>query len=181
MKNFVSVSDFNIAEKMNQSIDRLMEKAEEAVQETVIELYGEAVSKTPIKEGGTISSWEAKVDNVPVSTSDYYYSRAVDSRGTAREIGRRFKSEIRPAILGQPLGTEYRLENSNIHVLMLENGRYKQPPREYKEKIPPYYMQNPPFSLTAGGYSKKAPYGMVKITLIQSGNIWNKMFRRYSS
>jgi hypothetical protein len=178
----------NFAERVAQSMHKLETHAKKAIYATIADVSEEVVSKTPVKAGDAIGSW--KFSSRPFSGFSVKYFNASSAATTAwshsrsEQIAQLFRSSIN-AILS-PEGLEnksFYLSNECNYILLLENGGYGSV-WHYSDPFPPYYPPSifgKPFILTAGSFSKKAPRGMVKITLLEASDIFGVNVRKHSS
>lgn len=167
-----------------KAIDRLLSKVDRAMKETAIELFTSAVAKTPIKTGEAISSYQASVKTPTNGVGINYFNSNEDtntewSRAKAQQLAQDFKLNITPLIYASNISDNLYLTNDCPYILKLENGGYKVPPSEYFNTLFPYYTNRAvPFTLTTGGYSKKAPSGMVKLTVLEANQIFSRNFNK---
>lgn len=165
-----------------KAIDRLLSKVDRAMKETTIELFSSAVSKTPIKTGEAISSYQASVKTPTNGVGINYFNPNEDtntewSRAKAQQLAQDFKLNITPLIYASNISDNLYLTNDCPYILKLENGGYRG--YVYQSEMPPYYTNRAvPFTLTVGGYSKKAPSGMVKLTVLESNQIFSRNFNK---
>lgn len=172
----------NFGEDTTKAIDRLLNKVDRAMKDTTIELFTSVVAKTPIKTGEAISSYQASVKAPTNGVGIQYFNPNEDtntewSRAKAYQLAQDFKLNITPLIYAGGIADNVYLTNDCPYILKLENGGYAVPPVEYHMVLPPYYTNRAvPFTLTVGGYSKKAPSGMFKLTAIEANETFKRNF-----
>jgi hypothetical protein len=182
----------SFGEQVDESLTRILDGFKDTIAGTAVELFGEVVGRTPIKSGHTISHWKAHVGSSVVPTQEYMYSTYVPSRQTALGIAETFKSSITNAAHNAELFTNYSLVNNaddntddRPKLSVLENGGYDAVPVHESDPDPPYYPEDvyrPPFTLlTSGAISKKAPQGMVKVSLLDSSRIVSEQFQKWGA
>lgn len=170
----------NFGEDTSKAIDRLLNKVDRAIKDTTIELFTSVVAKTPIKTGEAISSYQASVKAPTNGVGIQYFNPNEDtntewSRAKAYQLAQDFKLNITPLIYAGGIADNVYLTNDCPYILKLENGGYRG--YIYRSEMPPYYVNRAvPFTLTAGGYSKKAPSGMFKLTAIEANETFKRNF-----
>lgn len=170
----------NFGQDTTKAIDRLLNKVDGAIKDTTIELFTSVVAKTPIKTGEAISSYQASVKTPTNGVGIQYFNPNEDtniewSRAKAYQLAQDFKLNITPLIYAGGIGDNVYLTNDCPYILKLENGGYRG--YEYYGEMPPYYVNRAvPFTLTSGGYSKKAPSGMFKLTVIEANETFKRNF-----
>lgn len=163
-------------------VTKMKKRMNDAVNETTVELFSESVAKTPIKTGKAISSWEASVGAGTSGVDIFYYNDKENattnwSRTKAKELAEEFKQRLRPFLYTNSDASTYRLSNDSPYILKLENGGYTD--KNYFSEKPPYYTnRTTPFTLTSGGMSKKAPNGMVKVTVMRAPSIFHDKYKK---
>jgi hypothetical protein len=183
----------SFSKQVDKAITNILDGFKNTIAGTTVELFGEVVAKTPIKSGHTISSWKASVGTSVIPTQQFYFSEYVPSKPTAFGISKTFVGTIEGPIHNAEIGTGFTLmndadstEEGEPKILVLENGGYDSIPTHETDPDPPYYPESvyqPPFTLLTGGaggaISKKAPYGMVKVSLADSGRIFHSQFNKW--
>lgn len=170
----------NFGEDTSKAIDRLLNKVDRAIKDTTIELFTSVVAKTPIKTGEAISSYQASLKAPTNGVGIQYFNPNEDtntewSRAKAHQLSQDFKLKITPLIYAGGIADNVYLTNDCPYILKLENGGYRG--YIYRSEMPPYYVNRAvPFTLTAGGYSKKAPNGMFKLTVIEANETFKRNF-----
>jgi hypothetical protein len=170
----------NFGEDTSKAIDRLLNKVDRAMKDTTIELFTSVVAKTPIKTGEAISSYQASVKTPTNGVGIQYFNPNEDtntdwSRAKAYQLAQDFKLNITPLIYAGGIADNVYLTNDCPYILKLENGGYRG--YIYQSEMPPYYVNRTvPFTLTAGGYSKKAPSGMFKLTALEANETFKRNF-----
>ena len=165
-------------EQVSLSVDRMLGNMNKVIQETTIELYSEAVMKTPIKETDAINSWSVSVNGVVASKLIAGVKSLTEKENIA--------NTIRLRLADTKLEDNYALINDIYYILLLENGGYDGIPLHDYDPYPPWYPASEyprPFTLLTSGrggpISKKAPNGMVKETMTGASNVFNIMARNY--
>ena len=170
----------NFGQDTTKAIDRLLNKVDRAIKDTTIELFTSVVAKTPIKTGEAISSYQASVKAPTNGVGIQYFNPNEDtntewSRAKAYQLAQDFKLNITPLIYAGGIADNVYLTNDCPYILKLENGGYRG--YIYQSEMPPYYVnRSVPFTLTSGGYSKKAPSGMFKLTAIEANETFKRNF-----
>jgi len=161
------------------SVEGMLGTMNKVIQETTIELYARAVIKTPIKETDAINSW-----GVSVNTPDGANKLIVMDNHEKASVGQQISSVIKDT----KLRDNYFLKNDIYYILLLENGGYDGIPIHRNDPYPPWYPESRyprPFTLLTSGrggpISKKAPKGMVKVTMLESDDVFRDMSTKYGS
>ncbi len=110
------------------------------VRKSTLEVFKGVVLKTPVDTGRARGNWNVSAGAPDTSTTQ--------SANAARGIAEAQKA------LGLPAGGVVYLANSLPYARVLEYGEYPNPPKKGKGK-------------TAGGFSRQAPQGMVRLTAIE--------------
>lgn len=113
-------------------------------------LYSQIVKKTPVDTGRARGNW-----NVSVGSADLSVTERTMKRGLKHKEGDIDADGDEPIFIS----------NNLPYIRTLEYGGYPNPPKSKSGK-------------TAGGYSKRAPNGMVGVTLANSESIFNAAVRR---
>lgn len=165
-----------------KAIDKLLHKVNMVINDTAIDLFTSVVAKTPIKTGEAISSWQASVKTPTNGVGINYFNPNEDtntewSRAKAQQLSQDFKLNIAPLIQASNIRDNLYLTNDCHYIQNLEYGYYTG--HVYYKEIPPYYVNRAvPFTLTAGGYSKKAPIGMVRLTVLEANQTFKRNFNK---
>ena len=159
------------------SVNKMLGGMNKAIQETAVELYASAVVETPIKAGDAINSW-----GVSINTADGARSLSVLTNNEKESVAQ----QVATVIAGTKLSDNYYLKNSISYILLLENGGYDGIPLHERDPYPPWYPESQyprPFTLLVAGangpISKKAPLGMVKVTMLAADRVFNEMWAKY--
>jgi len=163
--------------QVETSVNKILGSMNKVLQETTVELYSDAVVRTPIKATDAINSW-----GVSINTSDGASKLTVSSNDEKESVAQ----QVHAVIAGSKLADNYYLKNDIYYILLLENGGYAGIPLHERDPYPPWYpaSQYPrPFTLLTQGangpISKKAPKGMVKTTMAESANVFRDMCTKY--
>ena len=156
------------AQDTDRAIESLKSKFKDVMDYTSADLFESVVSKTPVKTGSAISSWEFENEAVDVFHVSYFNedenTPIAWSLARAQELSITFWNVVQPLIASGDFLQTCSIKNEIYYVNLLENGGYTGD--EYIQEMPPYYTDRPvPFTLTSGGMSHKSPLGMVKTTL----------------
>lgn len=164
-------------DQVSISVDKMLGNINKVMQETTIDLYSSTIDKTPEKKGDAKRSWGVSI-NVPFNTGGGVAS------GGGSEIG----ESVRVKIINTKLEDNYYLVNTAPYILLLENGGYDNIPLHEDDPYPPWYPASEyprPFTLLTQGLhgpiSKKAPEGMVKVTMLGASRVFEEMARKYGS
>ncbi len=182
----------DFGEQTQKAVNNILTGFQQTMGGTAVELFGEVVQRTPLKVGHAISNWKASVGVAAseIPTSEYNYS-TYEPQTTTMAISERFKSEIRPTLMSAELTAPFYLKNKGDerlaggrpYIMLLENGGYNRIPEHTEDPYPPYYpssVYGTSYTLLTGrAISKKAPQGMVKITLAGALRVFKKMFGIY--
>ena len=130
--------------KFSIPIAKLAEKMKEdvntVVRKATLNTFSAVAKRTPVDTGRLRGNWNASQGTIDTSTS----LAANASRGLEQAV---------KAGNFEPGGVVY-FANSLPYARVVEHGEYPNPPKKGKGK-------------TAGGFSKRAPQGMVRITAIE--------------
>lgn len=118
------------------------------VRKSTLEVFGAVVKKSPVDTGRFRANWNVSHGVVDTSTT------ASTNQGRA-------VTEVQKA-LTLPTGGVVYLANSLPYARVLEYGEYPNPPKKGKGK-------------TAGGFSRQAPQGMVRLTAIEFSDYVQKV------
>ena len=144
--------------------------AEETVRGTAIELFVSIVMMSPVDTGRFMGNWNtsAHKPNVKVNYSIQDKTGAVAS------------AKVHSFIKKSPDWTSFFLTNNLPYAMTLEMGGYPDPVKNgtrinktgtRKDPIKPVYAK-----LSVGGYSRKAPKGMIRVSIKQ----FNATIDRYA-
>lgn len=158
-------------------MNKKLEELQTAVEETVIETFTRVVKRTPITTGALISNWEVSVGEKSKSKPINYFNADENttvawSKQKANDLAQGFESAIRLQIKGSMPTLKYKMVNETPYGADIEFGQYEG--HLYKSPWKPYYDYSPPFTLTRAGWSHKATKGMVRVTAIEAGAIFEQ-------
>lgn len=135
---------------MNKYTDSVKAKIKKVRVNYAFALYSSIVKKTPVDTGRARANWNIAVGKDDTSVSDRTMKQGLKYK----------ESSINPA------GDESIFISNNLpYITTLEYGGYPNPPKSKSGK-------------TVNGFSKKAPNGMVGITLANKENIFKAAVRR---
>jgi hypothetical protein len=134
-------------------LQKLADKAkvdlETVVRKVTIGLFSNVLVRTPVDTGRARGNWNLSYNGIDDSTS-----------ANTDPSGERKLAEIKTAVLAAPVGGVMYMCNSLPYARVLEYGEYPNPTLHGSKKRGEKVMT----IHTVNGYSKQAPYGMVRIT-----------------
>ena len=131
------------ADAIREMAEKQKKNIRKAALGTLIDLSGIIIQRTPVDEGFTINAW---VPSVGTPSSEV--------PNTADKTGQKAKQRAAEMIESSAFGDVFFLTNNKKWIRVLEYGLYPNPPKSGTGK-------------TSGGYSKLAPQGMVRVTLLE--------------
>jgi hypothetical protein len=162
-------------DQVSISVDKMLGNMNKVIQETTVELYSSVIDKTPVKRGDAKNSWGVSI-NIPYNTGG-----GITAGGDSG-----MEETVRAKIINTKLEDNYYLVNATPYILLLENGGYDGIPEHKSDPYPPWYPASKyprPFKLLTEGdhgpISKKAPKGMVKVTMLKASDVFNDMVTKY--
>jgi hypothetical protein len=124
-------------------VDKLLAKVQDEagmfIKQIAIEAFRRVIDRTPIDTGRLCGNWVPSFD-----TPAYEVSSRGDITGAATV------ARMTRAVMSFPMFKSMYMTNSLPYAAVVEYGLYPNPPKSGTK--------------TAGGFSKKAPAGMVRIT-----------------
>lgn len=123
-----------------QLAERMKLDLDTVVRKSTVQVFDAVVKKTPVDTGRARANWNVS-------------RGAPDSTATASTNQARAATEVQKA-LAEPAGGVVYLANGLPYARVLEYGEYPNPPKGGKGK-------------TAGGFSRQAPAGMVRISAVE--------------
>ena len=138
--------------QLKAGLVEIREQAQEVLVDTALEIMRDTVMATPVDNGALRSNWRMAVD----STDTDYDESHVKGEGmtAATTLAAKIKSD----------GTQFdhiAISNNLPYAKVVEYGGYPNPPKTDSGK-------------TVGGYSKQAPKGMLRISLLKFNSIARK-------
>ena len=127
-------------------------KMELAARKIALELFRRVILKTPVDLGGARSNWQASLGSPETGTVD----------ATDKQVGPTFRKVV-SATKGFNVGDTIYLANNLPYIRKLEEGGYPDGPK------------------IVGGFSRKAPTGMVALTVQEFAAIVNQIGIEVSS
>ena len=142
-------------ESWDTIVDETFQKVIIIVHKSTIDLFSRIVKRTPVDTGRTRGNWQFQLGSPAKGIKDL-----LDKSGAT--VNANFRSDI----LGwNPEITGY-ISNNVPWINKLEDGGYPNPPKNGTRKKDGSYEIR-----SAGGYSKQAPKGMVKISVAEFSRI----------
>lgn len=135
------------------------------IRKTGLEIFRRVVKRTPVDQGRARSNWFFTVDGPS--------SQTTDSKDTSKEGDSTVNRETSNALKFDCFKNDALYITNNMpYISVLEYGGYPNPPLKGTriksgDKVE-YVIKS------AGGYSKQAPAGMVRVTLAEIDDILNK-------
>ena len=123
-----------------------LRKLDLAVRKISLEIFSRIILKSPVDTGRFRANWQVAIGSVPSGTLELD-----DKSGTATVS----KADVK--LMGAKAGDTIYLANNLPYAMMLEEGGYGDGPK------------------TVGGFSKKAPQGMVALTVQEFSGIVKKI------
>jgi len=136
-------------------LDKLAEKAqadlETVARKVTFDLYSSVVYMSPVDTGRFRANWNVSVDSVDTATS-----QSTDKNRASTEVAK---------VLELPVGGVYFLSNSLPYAQVLEYGLYPNPPKH-------------PTGKTVNGYSRQAPAGFVRVSVVRFNEFVQKAIKK---
>lgn len=134
-------------------------------RQTCFDLSDGIITKTPVDQGRAKANWQPDINRIENSVLD-----------TEDKSGNNTINKVESTTRKLQLGQYFTLTNNLDYIEALEFGLYPNPP---KKGSPIKGTSNPVQYeiLTTGGFSNKAPAGMIGVTLMNFQNIVNKNIR----
>ena len=141
------------------------QSAEYLFRKTCFDLSDGIITKTPVDEGRAKANWQPDINRTETSKLD-----------DTDKSGKKTVDKAKALTDKLQLGQYFTLTNNLDYIEALEFGLYPNPP---KKGSPIKGTSNPVQYeiLTTGGFSNKAPTGMIGVTLMNFQNIVNKNIR----
>lgn len=133
----------------------------------LLEILARVVKKTPVDTGRTRANWQATIGAAPIDTID-----AVDPSGDATVA--KGGQALVPLQALREFAIAF-ITNNVPWIEVLEHGLYPVPFGFGR------LVDNPESKVTADGFSKKAPAGMVAITLVEIEALIDELLERLAS
>ena len=168
----------SFADDIKKFAKKALDNAQTVIVETRYELSDRIIDRTPHDtiqpgDGGQAkANWNANIGSIDTSVTGSTDKTGDKTKNKAKQVA---KSNI---------ADDYYLTNSLPYIAVLEYGGYPNPPKEgtyltskqsKDGKTGPGY-----FKFSQGGYSAKAPNGMVRLVVADFDNIVLDIVRRLS-
>lgn len=132
---------------------RKTEDIERVVRSFSIEMFARIILRTPVDTGRLRANWVASHDK-----------QRTRIRKTTDSGGDRAMGWMVESVMTSPVGGTMWFTNSLPYAPVVEYGLYPDPPKSGNK--------------TSGGYSKQAPYGMVRVTIAEAGAVLDQAIRQ---